>query len=81
MTPASSLSNIAAAQQETTEEAMDVEMTSEENKDTMNPPIGCDNEAVSNVAEDTGPCPKHVTDAELGVLQVKQNLLVLRNKK
>lgn len=49
---------------------MDVEMTSEENKDNMNPPIGCDNEAV--VAEDTGPCPKHVTDAELGVLQVKK---------
>ena len=72
MTPASSLSNIAAAPQETTEEAMDVEMTSsEENKDNMNPPIGCDNEAVTvAVAEDTGPCPKHVTDAELGVLQV-----------
>ena len=69
MTPASSLSNIAAAHQEATEEAMDVEMTSEETKDNMNPPIGCDNEAV--VAEDTGPCPKHVTDAELGVLQVK----------
>ena len=47
---------------------MDVEMTSEDNKESTDPPNGCDtNEAVVEQAE---PCPRHVTEAELCVLQV-----------
>ena len=68
MTPATSLSNIAVPHQEMTDEAMDVEMTSEDNKESTDPPNGCDtNEAV---VEQTEPCPRHVTEAELCVLQV-----------
>ena len=67
MTPASSLPNIVAAQQETADEAMDVEMTSEDNRDNADPSNGCDTEAVVEHAE---PCPKHVSEAELCVLQV-----------
>ena len=46
---------------------MDVEMTSEDNKESTDPPNGCDTEAVVEQAE---PCPRHVTEAELCVLQV-----------
>ena len=53
------------------QEAMDVEMPAEDNKidNNADPPTnGCDTEAV--VQEQTEPCPRHVTEAELSVLQV-----------
>ena len=67
MTPASSLPNIVAAQQETADEAMDVEMTSEDNRDNADPSNGCDTEAVVEHAE---PCPKHGPNMVLSMVHI-----------